>query len=171
MQLRVHCHHLGHTIVGDYTYSSRHDLLPPRMFLHAARLVLDTRLEQLDICTGDPFTPVLPATVSYYCYCSVGGRRARPGTGRWRRSCAACRRGWRCARTRPPAGLSCSRTSDQLAPLTSQDWRRKMTVISICYASGIFNISRPSEGQLAAVLITMLAMAKLVINVVALLGH
>jgi len=56
-QLRVHCHHLGHTIVGDYTYSSRHDLLPPRMFLHAARLVLDTRLEQLDICTGDPFTP------------------------------------------------------------------------------------------------------------------
>ena len=126
VQLRVHCHHLGHTIVGDYTYSSRRDLLPPRMFLHAARLVLDTRLERLDISTGDPFTPVLPATVSRHCHCSVAGRRARPRTGRWRRRCAACSRGWRCARTRPPAGLSCSPTSDQLSPPISQDRRRKI---------------------------------------------
>ena len=36
-QLRVHCAHIGHTIVGDYTYSNRTDLLPPRMFLHAYR--------------------------------------------------------------------------------------------------------------------------------------
>jgi len=36
-QLRVHCHELGHTIVGDFTYSNRRDLLPHRMFLHAHR--------------------------------------------------------------------------------------------------------------------------------------
>ena len=36
-QLRVHCHTIGHTIVGDYTYSRRHDITPPRMFLHALR--------------------------------------------------------------------------------------------------------------------------------------
>ena len=36
---RVHCHWLGHTIVGDYTYSGRTDVLSPRMFLHAHRLV------------------------------------------------------------------------------------------------------------------------------------
>ena len=38
-QLRVHCHHLGHTIVGDFTYSNRQDILSPRMFLHAHRLL------------------------------------------------------------------------------------------------------------------------------------
>ena len=38
-QLRVHCHHLGHTIVGDFTYSNRQDILSPRMFLHAHRLI------------------------------------------------------------------------------------------------------------------------------------
>ena len=38
-QLRVHCHYIGHTIVGDFTYSNRQDVLSPRMFLHAHRLV------------------------------------------------------------------------------------------------------------------------------------
>lgn len=38
-QLRVHCHHLGHTIVGDYTYSSGRDVDPDRTFLHALRLL------------------------------------------------------------------------------------------------------------------------------------
>lgn len=55
-QLRVHCHELGHTIVGDFTYSNRRDILPHRMFLHALRLVLHTRLENLDVMTEDPFT-------------------------------------------------------------------------------------------------------------------
>jgi len=55
-QLRVHCHALGHTIVGDWTYSSRRDVLPPRMFLHAHRLIMDTKLENLDLNAGDPFT-------------------------------------------------------------------------------------------------------------------
>lgn len=36
-QLRVHCADIGHTIVGDYTYSNRQDVLPHRMFLHAFR--------------------------------------------------------------------------------------------------------------------------------------
>jgi 23S rRNA-/tRNA-specific pseudouridylate synthase len=36
-KLRVHCADIGHTIVGDYTYSNRQDVLPYRMFLHAFR--------------------------------------------------------------------------------------------------------------------------------------
>jgi len=59
-QLRVHCSTVGHTIVGDYTYSSRRDVRPFRMFLHAYRLILPTRVESLDIVTPDPFTPLDP---------------------------------------------------------------------------------------------------------------
>lgn len=58
-QLRLHCHRLGHTIVGDWTYSDKRDVLPPRMYLHAHRLVLDTALERLDVSAGDPFTQQL----------------------------------------------------------------------------------------------------------------
>ncbi|CAG9790586.1 unnamed protein product [Diatraea saccharalis] len=36
-QLRVHCSAIGHTILGDYTYSNRLDNSPHRMFLHATR--------------------------------------------------------------------------------------------------------------------------------------
>ncbi|KAL1138904.1 hypothetical protein AAG570_008966, partial [Ranatra chinensis] len=36
-QLRVHCTHIGHTIVGDFTYSRRKDVQPHRTFLHAFR--------------------------------------------------------------------------------------------------------------------------------------
>jgi len=36
-QLRVHCADIGHTVVGDYTYSNKQDVLPYRMFLHAFR--------------------------------------------------------------------------------------------------------------------------------------
>ena len=77
-QLRLHCHRLGHTIVGDFTYSGKRwvckksgiiwfcrletnhsctsrDVLPPRMYLHAHRLLLPTALEELDINAGDPF--------------------------------------------------------------------------------------------------------------------
>lgn len=36
-QIRVHCSYIGHTIVGDYTYSNRKDLNPERMFLHSIR--------------------------------------------------------------------------------------------------------------------------------------
>jgi len=60
-QLRVHCHELGHTLVGDFTYSNRRDFLPHRMFLHAHRLILSTNLEKLDVNAGDPFTETVPA--------------------------------------------------------------------------------------------------------------
>ena len=55
-QLRVHCHSLGHTILGDYTYSNKTDNSPPRMYLHAYKIHLPTALEELNICAGDPFT-------------------------------------------------------------------------------------------------------------------
>ncbi|KAL7645945.1 UNVERIFIED_CONTAM: hypothetical protein RMT77_002842 [Armadillidium vulgare] len=54
-QLRLHLSILGHTIVGDYTYSNRNDNVPYRMFLHAYRLVIPTELEHIDIQTTDPF--------------------------------------------------------------------------------------------------------------------
>lgn len=55
-QLRVHLSHVGHTIVGDFTYSNRTDLKPYRMFLHAYKLVLPNKLDSLDITSSDPFT-------------------------------------------------------------------------------------------------------------------
>ncbi|PRD19904.1 UNVERIFIED_CONTAM: rpusd1 [Trichonephila clavipes] len=55
-QLRVHCHEIGHTIVGDYTYSNKTDIYPYRMFLHAYRLVLPSKIEGIDISTEDPFS-------------------------------------------------------------------------------------------------------------------
>lgn len=55
-QLRVHCQTIGHTIIGDYTYSKKRDIKPPRMFLHSFRLVLPNNLENLDVSTEDPFT-------------------------------------------------------------------------------------------------------------------
>ncbi|KAJ0184142.1 hypothetical protein K1T71_000565 [Dendrolimus kikuchii] len=54
-QLRVHCCAVGHTILGDYTYSGTRDCAPHRMFLHATRLVLPFKLETLDIITPEPF--------------------------------------------------------------------------------------------------------------------
>ena len=36
-QLRVHCAYIGHTIIGDYTYSGKTDTEPYRTFLHAFR--------------------------------------------------------------------------------------------------------------------------------------
>lgn len=75
-QLRVHCSHIGHTIVGDYTYSERQDTEPHRTFLHSyrqdiwscitltlinrillifSRLILQNDVENLDISTADPF--------------------------------------------------------------------------------------------------------------------
>lgn len=56
-QLRIHMLEIGHPIVGDYTYncSTKSDMRPPRLFLHAFRLVLPYT-ETLDIATDDPFT-------------------------------------------------------------------------------------------------------------------
>ncbi|XP_013163272.1 PREDICTED: RNA pseudouridylate synthase domain-containing protein 1-like, partial [Papilio xuthus] len=54
-QLRVHCSAIGHTILGDYTYSDRQDTSPHRMFLHATRLVLPLPKEPLDVQTAEPF--------------------------------------------------------------------------------------------------------------------
>lgn len=63
-QLRLHCHQMGHTIVGDWVYSGRRDVFPHRMFLHAHRLILHTKLEQLDITTGpDPFSSQDPVNL------------------------------------------------------------------------------------------------------------
>ena len=55
-QLRVHCKHIGHTILGDYTYSDNRDPNLYRMFLHAYRLILPCQIENIDIKTSDPFT-------------------------------------------------------------------------------------------------------------------
>ncbi|KAK6620886.1 hypothetical protein RUM43_011184 [Polyplax serrata] len=57
-QLRVHCHAIGHTIIGDYTYSQRKDVTPPRMFLHSYRLIIPNDIEMLDLSTEDPFTEI-----------------------------------------------------------------------------------------------------------------
>ncbi|KAK6641808.1 hypothetical protein RUM44_013525 [Polyplax serrata] len=57
-QLRVHCQAIGHTIIGDYTYSQRKDVTPPRMFLHSYRLIIPNDIEMLDLSTEDPFTEI-----------------------------------------------------------------------------------------------------------------
>ena len=44
-QLRAHCHSLGHTILGDYTYSDRSDTNPDRMYLHAYKITLPNSVE------------------------------------------------------------------------------------------------------------------------------
>ncbi|XP_017780252.1 PREDICTED: RNA pseudouridylate synthase domain-containing protein 1-like [Nicrophorus vespilloides] len=54
-QIRVHCSALGHTIVGDYTYSNKKDTKPHRMFLHSHRLKLPNVEEDIDVQTKDPF--------------------------------------------------------------------------------------------------------------------
>lgn len=56
-QLRVHCAHIGHCIVGDFTYSDRQDTKPVRMMLHACMLKAPTALECIDVQSDDPFTP------------------------------------------------------------------------------------------------------------------
>lgn len=56
-QLRVHCDFIGHTIVGDFTYSLRQDTDPERMMLHSYRLIAKPEIEDLDLITADPFTP------------------------------------------------------------------------------------------------------------------
>lgn len=53
--MRVHCAHIGHPIIGDYTYTDRTDTEPYRMMLHAYRLITDCSLEYLDITAPDPF--------------------------------------------------------------------------------------------------------------------
>lgn len=55
-QLRLHLSHVGHTIVGDFSYSNRRDVWPHRMFLHAQRLVVPSPFDHMDVKTGDPFT-------------------------------------------------------------------------------------------------------------------
>ncbi|XP_029039593.1 RNA pseudouridylate synthase domain-containing protein 1-like [Osmia bicornis bicornis] len=54
-QLRVHCSHIGHTVIGDYTYSERKDVEPYRTFLHSFRLILNNHIENLDVRSIDPF--------------------------------------------------------------------------------------------------------------------
>jgi len=59
-QLRVHCEYLGHPIIGDYTYSNKKDVDPPRMFLHSYRYGVTLcqtgqRLPELDSDCHNPF--------------------------------------------------------------------------------------------------------------------
>ncbi|KAL0124770.1 hypothetical protein PUN28_006553 [Cardiocondyla obscurior] len=54
-QLRVHCHHIGHTVIGDYTYSEGKDIEPRRTYLHSLRLILNCDIENIDVRTEDPF--------------------------------------------------------------------------------------------------------------------
>ncbi|XP_060515749.1 RNA pseudouridylate synthase domain-containing protein 1-like [Cylas formicarius] len=54
-QIRVHCFSVGHTIVGDFTYSNRKDNKPPQMYLHCIRLRLPNHIEDIDIATDDPY--------------------------------------------------------------------------------------------------------------------
>ncbi|KZC14710.1 RNA pseudouridylate synthase domain-containing protein 1 [Dufourea novaeangliae] len=54
-QLRVHCSYIGHTVIGDYTYSERKDVEPYRTFLHSLRLILNNDVENLDVKSIDPF--------------------------------------------------------------------------------------------------------------------
>ncbi|KAG1650393.1 RNA pseudouridylate synthase domain-containing protein 1 [Nymphon striatum] len=65
-QLRVHCNYLGHTIVGDYTYSNSKDTLPHRMFLHAYKIVMPTTLECVSVVTEDPFSESRVLNRSWY---------------------------------------------------------------------------------------------------------
>lgn len=70
-QLRVHCRHLGHLIVGDYTYSDRQDAGPRRMMLHALRLTASLPSAKLDISAPDPFLPeVEPLWCPQHCFSS-----------------------------------------------------------------------------------------------------
>jgi len=55
-QLRVHCRHIGHPVVGDYMYSDRVDTAPYRMMLHALRLVVPMKRENIDVVAPDPLT-------------------------------------------------------------------------------------------------------------------
>ncbi|KAG1687912.1 RNA pseudouridylate synthase domain-containing protein 1 [Nymphon striatum] len=64
--LRVHCNYLGHTIVGDYTYSNSKDTLPHRMFLHAYKIVMPTTLEYVSVVTEDPFSETIYDVFSYH---------------------------------------------------------------------------------------------------------
>ncbi|XP_012221733.1 RNA pseudouridylate synthase domain-containing protein 1-like [Linepithema humile] len=54
-QLRVHCHYIGHTIIGDYTYSGGKDTEPRRTYLHSLRLILNCDIENINVKTADPF--------------------------------------------------------------------------------------------------------------------
>ncbi|CAH0562083.1 unnamed protein product [Brassicogethes aeneus] len=54
-QIRVHCSHLGHTIVGDYTYSNKKDVEPYRMFLNSTRLCFPFNEESYDFSMKDVF--------------------------------------------------------------------------------------------------------------------
>lgn len=45
-QLRVHCSYIGHTVIGDYTYSERKDIEPYRTFLHSFRYYIYIYIEK-----------------------------------------------------------------------------------------------------------------------------
>uniref|UniRef100_A0A3P9IK74 RNA pseudouridine synthase domain containing 1 n=1 Tax=Oryzias latipes TaxID=8090 RepID=A0A3P9IK74_ORYLA len=58
-QLRVHCSAIGHSIVGDFTYSLGTDNSPYRMMLHAHLLHIPLEPDPLLVTAGDPFVPTV----------------------------------------------------------------------------------------------------------------
>lgn len=58
-QLRVHCSSLGHSIVGDITYSLGTDNAPYRMMLHAYFLRVPLKHEVIEVTASDPFVSEL----------------------------------------------------------------------------------------------------------------
>ncbi len=73
-QIRVHCRHLGHPVLGDKRYGTRTAYDPPRMALHATTLgFIHPRTEQLMT-----FESPLPTPLSGWL---DGLRRRRPTTG------------------------------------------------------------------------------------------
>ncbi|XP_046568338.1 RNA pseudouridylate synthase domain-containing protein 1-like [Haliotis rubra] len=71
-QLRVHCCHIGHRIIGDYMYSDRTDTQPPRMMLHSYRIHVPLKPQPLDVTAPDYFVsgidPSWQATQVYTTY-------------------------------------------------------------------------------------------------------
>lgn len=51
-QLRVHCSYIGHTVIGDYTYSERKDIEPYRTFLHSFRyfIYIEKDIKKIYVC-------------------------------------------------------------------------------------------------------------------------
>lgn len=49
-QLRVHCSYIGHTVIGDYTYSERKDIEPYRTFLHSFRYYIYIKKDIKKMC-------------------------------------------------------------------------------------------------------------------------
>lgn len=78
-QLRVHCSHIGHTIIGDYTYSNRSDLAPPRMYLHSFRYGIQMIFHRKNFT----ITGILKS-ILYYMYICIPGSSFQTMWSAWK---------------------------------------------------------------------------------------